>query len=142
MYNPPPPFYSPPSPFNHQIHTKEHAADARLKSVKTKQLDVAKDLKSQMAWLSSSEAKQRADAAKAQALSEFQKRFPSTDISRFQEEVEFDSNRKATATLLFTESNGSQTDPLIKTVNTGHNLAKTLWEWTKMVAFLFNYHCL
>ena len=58
MYNLPPPFYSPPSPFNHQIHTKEHAADAWLKSVKTKQLDVAKGFKAQMAWLNSSEGKQ------------------------------------------------------------------------------------
>ena len=28
--------------------------------------------------------------------------------------MEFDSNRKATATVIFTESDGSQTDPLIK----------------------------
>ena len=39
---------------------------------------------------------------------------PSPISTRFQEEVEFDSNRKATATVLFTESDGSQTDPLIK----------------------------
>ena len=89
-------------------------AEAWLKSVKTKQLDVAKSFKAEMAWLSSSEAKQRAAAAKARALSEFKKRFPRANISRFQEEVEFDSNRKATATVLFTESDGSQTDPLIK----------------------------
>ena len=107
MYNPPLPFYSPPRPFNHQIHTKEHA-------VKTKQLDVAKGLKSQKAWLSSSKAKQRADAAKADAISEFKKRFPRADVSRFQEEVEFDANHKATATVLFTDSDGSQTNPLIK----------------------------
>ena len=94
-------------------HSTEHVGDW-LKFFKTKQLDVAKDLKSQMAWLSSSEAKQRADAAKAHAISEFKKRFPRADISRFQEEVEFDSNHKATATVLFTESDGSQTDPLIK----------------------------
>ena len=56
-YNPPPPFYSPPKPFNHQIHSKENV-DAWFKSVKTKQLDVAKGLKSQKAWLSSSESKQ------------------------------------------------------------------------------------
>ena len=73
MYNRPPPFYFPPSLFNHQIHTKEQAADAWLTSVKTKQLDVAKGLKSQLTWLSSSEAKQRADAAKAQAISKFKK---------------------------------------------------------------------
>ena len=67
-----------------------------------------------MSWVNSSEAKQRIAAAKAHAISEFKKRFLRADISRFQEEVEFDSNRKATATVLFTESDGSQTDPLIK----------------------------
>ena len=44
----------------------------------------AKDYGAEMAWLKSSEAKQRAAAAKAHALSEFKKRFPSADISRFQ----------------------------------------------------------
>ena len=91
-------------------------AEAWLKFVKTKQLDVAKGFKAEMAWLSSSEAKQRAALAKALAISEFKKRFPRADISRFQEEVEFDSNRKATAAVLFTESDGSQTDPLIKDI--------------------------
>ena len=67
-YNPPPPFYSPPSPFNHQIHTKEHAADAWLKSTSAKQRTMIKDFKSEMAWLSSSEAKQRGAAAKALAI--------------------------------------------------------------------------
>ena len=95
--------YNPPSPFNHQIHTKQYAADAWLKSVKTKQLDVAKGLKSQMAWLSSSEAKQCIAAAKAHVISEFKKRFPRADIPRFEIEVEIDANRKATATVLFTE---------------------------------------
>ena len=74
-YNPPPPFFSSQRPFNHQIHSKGNV-DAWLKSVKTKQFDVAKGLKFQLAWFSSSEAKQRADAAKAQAVSEFKKRFP------------------------------------------------------------------
>ena len=67
-----------------------------------------------MAWLSSSEAKQRAAAAKAQALSELKKRFPRADMSRFQVEVDFDTNRKATGRVFFTENDGSQTDPLIK----------------------------
>ena len=58
-------------------------AEAWLKSVKTKQLDVAKSFKAEMAWLSSSEAKKRAAAAKARALSEFKKRFPRANISRF-----------------------------------------------------------
>ena len=88
--------------------------EAWLKSVKTKQLDVAKGIKTQMSWVNSSEAKQRIAAAKAHAISEFKKRFPRTDVSRFEEEVEVDANHKATATVLFTESDGSQTDPLIK----------------------------
>ena len=54
-----------------------------------------KDFKSEMAWLSSSEAKQRSDAAKALAISEFKKRFPRADVSRFQVKVDFDPNRKA-----------------------------------------------
>ena len=48
-------------------------AEAWLKSVKTKQLDVAKGFKAEMAWLSSSETKQRAAAAKAIAISAFKK---------------------------------------------------------------------
>ena len=75
---------------------------------------MAKGLKSQMAWLSFSEAKQRADVAKAQAISEFKKRFPRADMSRFEEEVDFDSNHKATGEVLFKESDGSKTDPLIQ----------------------------
>ena len=66
----------------------------------------------ELKWLSSSKAKQRNAAAKALAISEFKKRFP--DISRFEEEVELAANRNATATVLFTESDRSQTDPLIK----------------------------
>ena len=88
--------------------------EAWLKSVKTKQLDVAKGVKTQMSWVNTSEAKQRIAAAKAYAISEFKKRFPNSDISKFQVEVELDANRKATGTVLFTESDGSQTDPLIK----------------------------
>ena len=48
-------------------------AEAWLKSVKAKQLDVVKSFKDQMTWLSSSEAKQRAAAAKARAISEFKR---------------------------------------------------------------------
>ena len=46
-------------------------------------------------WMNSSEAKQRSDAAKAHALSDFKKRFPHAQISRFQVQVEFDANRKS-----------------------------------------------
>ena len=101
-YNPPPPFFSKlPSPFN-QIHhptyvpSKHPAANA------------------QMAWLNTSEAKQRAAAAKTHAISEFKKRFPRANISRFQVQVDFDTNRKATAAVLFPESDGSLSDPLIQ----------------------------
>ena len=88
-------------------------AEAWLKSVKTKQLDVAKGLKAEMAWLSSSEAKQCPAVAKAQALSEFKKRFPNADINKFQVQVDSDTNRKATGEVLFKESDGSLTNPLI-----------------------------
>ena len=63
---------------------------------------------------SSPEAKQRSDAAKAQALSEFKKRFPRANMSRFQVQVEFDANRKATARVLFPDGDGSWENPLIE----------------------------
>ena len=88
--------------------------EAWLKSTAAKQRDVAKGVKSQTNWLNSSEQKQCIAAAKAQAISEFKKRFPRADISRFQVEVEVDANHKVTGTVLFTESDGSQMDPLIK----------------------------
>ena len=47
----------------------------------------AKDFKAEMAWLKSSEAKQRGAAAKAHAISEFKKRFPYADLSRFKVEL-------------------------------------------------------
>ena len=105
-YNPPPPFFSKlPSPFS-QIHhstyvpSKHPAANAE-----------AKGSKAQMAWLNTSEAKQR--AAPMQYL-EFKKRFPRANISRFQVQVDFDTNRKATAAVRFPESDGSLSDPLIQ----------------------------
>ena len=86
------------------IKAKQSAAEsAWLKSIGAKQRAVAEELKSEFTWLSSSEAKQRADAGKAYAFSEFKKRFPSADESRFQVQVEFDSNRKATGEVFFTE---------------------------------------
>ena len=64
-YNPPPPFYSPPRPFNHQIHhstqvpNKHPAENAETKS-----------FNAEWKWLNSSpEAKQLSDAAKAHAFS-------------------------------------------------------------------------
>ena len=53
-------------------------------------------INSEMVWFKSSEAKQRTAAAKAHAISEFKKRFPYADISRFKVQVEFDPKRKAT----------------------------------------------
>ena len=113
-YNPPPPFYSSPSPFNHEIHTKEQAADAWLKSTAAIQRAILKPFNSEMAWLSSSEVKQRGAAAKALAISDFKKRFPSNDISKFQVQVEFDPNRKATGRVLFPDGDGSWENPLIE----------------------------
>ena len=75
----------------------------------------AVDYEALLKWSNTSEAKQRFKASKAKALSEFKKRFPRADISRFEEEVEVDpKTRKATATVLFTESDGSQTDVVRK----------------------------
>ena len=73
----------------------------------------AKDFKAEMAWLNSSEAKQRGAAAKAHAISEFKKRFPYADISRFKVQVDFDPKRKATGEVLFPESADSWADPLL-----------------------------
>ena len=97
-YNPPPPFLSSPTPFNHQI--QESAA--------------AKAYDAEWKWMSSTEAKQRSAAAKSQALSEFKKRFPRADMSKFIAQVEFDANRKATARVLFPVGDGSWEDALIE----------------------------
>ena len=97
-YNPPPPFFSSPRPFNHQI--KESAA--------------AKAYDAEWKWMNSSEAKQRSDAAKVQALSDFKKRFPHAQMSRFQVQVEFDANRKALGRVLFPDGDGSWENPLIE----------------------------
>ena len=97
-YNPPPPFFSSPSPFNHEI--QESAA--------------AKAYNAEWKWLSSPEAKKRGAAAKALARSAFQRRFPHANMSLFQVQVDFDANRKATATVLFPNGDGSWEDPLIE----------------------------
>ena len=97
-YYPPPPFLSSPTPFNHQI--QESAA--------------AKAYDAEWKWMNSSEAKQRSAAAKSHALSEFKKRFPRADMSKFIAQVEFDANRKATARGLFPEGNGASEDALIE----------------------------
>ena len=97
-YNPPPPFFSSPRPFKHQI--QESAA--------------AKAYDAEWKWMNSSEAKQRSAAAKAFALSDFQKRFPHAQMSRFQVQVEFDATRKALGRVLFPDGDGSWENPLIE----------------------------
>ena len=88
-------------------------AEAWLKSTEAKQLALAKGFKAQMTWLNTSKEKQRAAAAKAYAISEFKKRFPHANISKFQVQAEFDTNRKATGRVLFPDGDGSWEDPLI-----------------------------
>ena len=97
-YNPPPPFFSSPRPFKHQI--QESAA--------------VKAYDAEWKWMNSSEAKQRSAAAKVLALSDFQKRFPHAQMSRFQVQVEFDANRKALGRVLFPDGDGSWENPLIE----------------------------
>ena len=75
----------------------------------------AKDYEAEWKWMNSSpEANQGSDAAKVKALSEFKKRFPSADMSKFIAQVEFDSNRKATARVLFPDGDGSWENALIE----------------------------
>ena len=75
----------------------------------------AKDYAAEWKWMNSSpEAKQRSAVAKAQALSEFKKRFPRADMSKFIVQDEFDANRKATARVLFPDGGGSWESPLIE----------------------------
>ena len=64
--------------------------------------------------MSSTEAKQRSAAAKSHALSEFKKRFPRADMSKFIAQVEFDVNRKATARVLFPDGDGSWKNAFIE----------------------------
>ena len=75
----------------------------------------AKDYKAEWKWMNSSpEAKKRSDAAKAQAFSNFKKRFPHADVTKFIARVDFDPNRKATGRVLFPDGDGSWENPLIE----------------------------
>ena len=75
----------------------------------------AKDYEAEWKWMNSSpEAKQRSDAAKAQAFSKFKKHFPLVDESKFIARVDFDANRKATGRVLFSDGDGSWENPLIE----------------------------
>ena len=123
-YNPPPPFFSSPRPFNHQI--QESAA--------------AKAYDAEWKWMNSSEAKQRSDAAKAQALSAFKKRFPHAQMSRFQVQVEFDANRKALGRVLFPDGDGSWENPLIEDQKYWSPALRSALGADKMVAFLISCH--
>ena len=59
--------------------------------------------------METSEAKTLAAAAKAKAISDFKKRFPNVDMSKFETEVDFEGH-KATAAVLFKEGSGSWAD--------------------------------
>ena len=75
----------------------------------------AKDYAAEWKWMNTSpEAKQRSAAAKAHALSEFQKRFPRANMFKFITQVEFDANRKSTARVLFPDGDGSWEKALIE----------------------------
>ena len=74
----------------------------------------AKDYAAEWKWMNSSEAKHRSAAAKSQALSDFKKRFPRADMSKFIAQAEFDTNRKATARVLFPDGDGSWENALIE----------------------------
>ena len=51
-----------------------------------------KDYEAEWKWINSSpEAKQLSDAAKAKAFSNFKKRFPPADVTKFIARVDFDS---------------------------------------------------
>ena len=102
----------------------------------------AKDYEAEWKWMNSSpEAKQCSAAAKAQALSEFKKRFPSADMSKFIAQVEFDANRKATARVLFPDGDGSWENALIEDSKYWSQPLKAALGCIKMVAFLISYHC-
>ena len=75
----------------------------------------AKDYAAEWKWMNSyPEAKQRSAAEKFHALSEFKKRFPRADMSKFIVQAEFDANRKATARVLFPDGDGSWENALIE----------------------------
>ena len=124
-YNPPPPFFSSSTPFNHQI--QESAA--------------AKAYDAELKWFSSPEAKQRSAAAKAHALAEFKKRFPRANMSKFITQVDFDASRKAIGRVLFPVGDGSWEDALIEDSKYWSQPLKAALGCNKMVAFLISYHC-
>ena len=63
----------------------------------------------EVVWMKSPEANKLAAAAKAKALSDFKKRFPKADMTKFKTEVSF-AGHKATADVLFIEGPDSWAD--------------------------------
>ena len=90
-YGPPPPFYSPnpqaPLPQPQQAPQEDP----------------------EWKWMTSPEAKKLAAAARAKAISDFKKRFPNADMSKFKTEVSFEGH-KAEADVLFIEGPDSWAD--------------------------------
>ena len=102
----------------------------------------AKDYAAEWKWLNSSpEAKQRFAAAKAHALSEFKKRFPRADMSKFIAQDEFDSNRKATARVLFPDGDGSWENALIEDSKYWSQPLKDALGMQQDGGFPYHYHC-
>ena len=102
----------------------------------------AKDYAAEWKWMNTSpEAKQRSAAAKAQALSEFKKRFPRADMSKFIVQDEFDENRKATARVLFPDGDGSWENPLIEESKYWSQPLKDALGMQQDGASLVSYHC-
>ena len=101
-YGAPSPFFTPPpNPYYPTYHSTY---------VPRKQPAV----NSELDWLNSSEAKtKRGAAAKANAISEFKKRFPNADMSRLEVQADFDANHKATGAVYFRESKDSLANPLL-----------------------------
>ena len=100
----------------------------------------AKDYAAEWKWMSSTEAKQRSAAAKSHALSEFKKRFPRADMSKFIAQAEFDANRKQLRECCSQMVTALGRTRSSKTKSTGRSLSKTLWGCHQMVAFLISYH--
>ena len=100
----------------------------------------AKDYEAEWKWMNSSpEAKLHSDAAKAQALSNFKKRFPRADVTKFIAQVDFDANRKATGRVLFPDGDGSWKNPLIEDQKYWSQPLKDALGLLKRVAFLISY---
>ena len=100
-YGAPPPFFTPPpNPYNPRYHSTYDSSKQPA-------------VNSERNWLKSSEAKQCGAAAKAHVISEFKKRFPNADMSKFEVQVDFDASHKATGKVFFRKSKDSLAEPLL-----------------------------